>query len=75
MDEGMGGVAVIKGRFGIQKLNEVEATLTVTMTVGEWRDVLKQLSTKWPSWKFGEVILEMINAFNENFSHYEVEDD
>lgn len=66
---------MIKGKFGIQKLNDVEATLTVTMTVGEWREILEQLSQKWPSWKFGEVILAMITAFNKNFSPYEDERD
>jgi len=64
---------MIKGTFGIQKLNDVEATLTVTMTVGEWREVLSQLDTKYPSWKFGEVILEMITAFHTTFSPYEEE--
>ena len=66
---------MIKGKFGIQKLDDVEATLSVTMTVGEWQEVLSQLSTKWPSWKFGEVILSMITAFNKNFSPYEEEGD
>ena len=62
---------MIKGTFGIQNLSDVEATVTVTMTVGEWREVLKQLSTKWPSWKFGEAILNMVTAFDKNFSPYE----
>ena len=64
---------MIKGTFGIQNLDDVKATLTVSMTVGEWREVLKQLDTKYPSWKFGEVILEMITAFNTTFSPYEEE--
>ena len=66
---------MIKGTFGIQNLSDVEATVTVTMTVGEWREVLGQLSTKWPSWKFGEAILNMITAFDKNFSPYEEEVD
>ena len=66
---------MIKGTFGIQKLDDVEATLSVTMTVGEWREVLSQLSTKWPSWKFGEVILNMISAFSKNFEYYEEQRD
>ena len=63
----------MRSKFGIQKLDEVEATLTMTMTVSEWREVEKQLSTKWPSWKFGEVILEMITSFDKTFSPYEEE--
>ena len=61
----------MKSSFMIQNLDNVEATLIVTMRVEEWRQILKQLDTKWPSWKFGEAIVAMITAFNKNFEGVE----
>ncbi len=57
----------MKSKFGIQKLDDVNATLTVTMRISDWRELREQQGTKYPGWKFGAEIAEMIRDFNTHF--------
>jgi hypothetical protein len=57
--------------YKIQKLDEVNATLTLTMEIKHWRELREQLTTKYPSWKFGEQIMLMLREFDTHFEKYE----
>lgn len=38
----------MKGTFKIQKPEQIEATLNLTMTLADWEILEKQLSERWP---------------------------
>ena len=61
----------MNSKFGIQKLEDVEATLTVTMTVDEWRQLNRQIGIKWPASEFSRMVSGMIGEFNRHWSEYE----
>lgn len=63
----------MKARFELTNLSEVEATLTCTMTVGEWRSLKEQLDTaeksgSSPSWEFRAMITELIEKADKHFT-------
>ena len=48
----------IKGR--ILNQDDVEVSMTITMTMKEWRDLQKDLPERWPHWKIGSAITDAI---------------
>jgi hypothetical protein len=57
----------MRATFQIRNPDEIEATVTVTMTIKEWRGLRGQLTRDWPSWKFGSVIGDAIRQAEESF--------
>lgn len=55
--------------YWIQEPEKVKTTLTVTMTIEEWRALQKQLPDNvWPAWKFANEISDMISRANLHFT-------
>ncbi len=52
----------MKSRFMIENPASIEATLKVTMTIKQWTELRDQLTSAWPSWKFGQAINELLSA-------------
>lgn len=50
----------MKTVFRIERPDDVQMVLTVTMTLGEWRKLQEQLSTSYPSWRLSSAISEMV---------------
>lgn len=44
---------------GLENVNKIEATLTITMPLGDWLELKQQLATQYPSWKLGNAIGEL----------------
>lgn len=45
-----------QARFMIEKPDDVEATMKITMSVREWTELRDQLADKWPSsWMSGAI--------------------
>lgn len=57
----------MKSEFKIQRPDEVPMTLTMTMTLGEWKKLQEQLSTTYPSWKLSTNIGEMVRLATTTF--------
>ena len=57
----------MKSTFGIEKPDEVEATMTITMKIKEWRALKNQLGTDWPSWKLSSHISSVVSLANKTF--------
>ncbi len=48
-------------RIEDKALEQASMTLTLTMTVEEWRSLMRQMpNSSWPSWKVGVIIAEAI---------------
>lgn len=59
----------MKASYWLQSPEKIEATLTVTMTIEEWRALQKQLpDSVWPAWKFSNEISELISHANRHFT-------
>lgn len=41
---------------GLENVHKMDATLTITMTLDEWKQLQSQLAQAWPSWKLGSAI-------------------
>lgn len=55
-------------QFKFENVDDVQATLTVTMTVGEWRALKTQLAvTEHPSWRLGNAIRDVIYKAETTF--------
>lgn len=47
--------------FGkLQNQEEIELTLSITMTIKDWRDLQKDLPTRYPHWKLGSAITDAL---------------
>ncbi|MDN7488530.1 hypothetical protein QZM35_12550 [Burkholderia sp. AU45274] len=57
----------MKTEFKIQRPDDVPMTLTMTMTLGEWKKLENQLSTSYPSWKLSTNIGEMVRLATTTF--------
>lgn len=50
----------MKGRMKIESPDEVEVTLTITMTAKQWCEIRDQLADKWPSWQLSSMITKTL---------------
>jgi len=65
----------MKATYRLASPDEAEASLTVTLTVRDWRRLLKQLeSGNYPSWVLKDTIRELINKADASFSEEGVYD-
>ncbi len=60
--------------FKIDKPDTLEATMFMTMTVGEWRKLKKQLDDHgWPASDLGSAIFDLVQKAEKHF-HYVTEE-
>jgi hypothetical protein len=65
----------MKARYELIDVDEIEATLKITMTVGDWKRLNEQLSAKWPSWKLSGLIDRITSRANSYFEEKEEVDE
>ncbi|WP_321789372.1 hypothetical protein [Burkholderia pyrrocinia] len=58
----------MKSEFKIQRPEDVPMTLTMTMTLGEWKKLQEQLATIYPSWKLSSNIGAMVRLATTTFA-------
>lgn len=58
----------MKTAFKIERPDDVSMSLTVTMTLGQWRDLRAQLQSTYPSWRLSSAINEMVHEATTVFS-------
>jgi len=58
---------MIKGSYSLTVPDDVKATLTLEMTIKEWREFREQLSKNHPAWEVGSKIRELIERANKEF--------
>ena len=63
-----------KTRFSLDNPDELSATLTHTLLIGEWKQLREQLdNSKWPAVDFIREISAVIAAAEKHFSEYSTE--
>lgn len=63
---------MIKAVYQLTKPDDAEASLTLTMTVGEWRRFRAQLADKlvseYPAWRIATMIADLLERAHDHFS-------
>jgi hypothetical protein len=63
----------IKAEARVEAPDDVNVTVSITMTAGVWREFQHQnRSGSWPSWAVAEAVRDAITKFSE--SHYSTSD-
>jgi hypothetical protein len=59
----------MRGRFMVEKPDDIEFTLTVTMTAKHWCDLRDQLEDIWPSSRLTMMINSMLSDARRIYWH------
>jgi len=51
----------MKAKYNIESPGDVNATMTITMTVAQWEKLNEQLSENYPSWQLSSLINCLVN--------------
>ncbi len=43
------------------EIEKLPIEISFTLTVEEWRDIMRELPRAWPHWKFGELISDALD--------------
>jgi hypothetical protein len=54
-------------RFTIENPAEVECTIKITMTMGQWDTLRNQLETKWPSSELSRAITHVLSEARKSY--------
>ncbi len=57
----------MKARFMIEKPDDIECTMKITMTVKEWVELRDQLNSKWPSARLGQAITSVVTEARKTY--------
>ena len=57
----------MKATYAVTKPDNVECTLKMTMTLGQWRKLREQLETSYPGWKLKSLISDLVSKVTESF--------
>jgi hypothetical protein len=64
----------VRAEFALASLDEVNATLTITLPIKRWREIAKSLSTEdYAQWPLREVIVDLITQAQQHFQFTEKE--
>lgn len=65
----------MRARFKIEKPEDIEATVTITMKLSDWEALRDQLKDSWPSWKLTAVINDLLSQGGKIFWAAEPEEE
>ena len=57
----------MKTQMTVTKPDDIEIELSITMKLGKWRNLQKQLTDDYPSWDLSAKITDMIYQAQKNF--------
>lgn len=58
----------MRAKFQIERPADVEASMTLTMTIREWEQLRAQLSDAWPTWDLSRSINDLVRAATKHFN-------
>ena len=48
----------------VPEMGNIDLTIEITMKVDEWRDLMRQIGTNYPGWKFAAEVASVIGRFS-----------
>lgn len=58
----------MKAKFQLIDPEAMEASITITMTLKQWREVMRQQPQQWPACEVGRLIASVIGEANQTFT-------
>lgn len=58
----------MRGEIEVESPDAVEVTLTLTMTLGDWKALRGSLCSKYPDWQLGNVIGQAVSKIEARFA-------
>lgn len=58
----------MKAQFQLIDPEAMEASITLTMTLKQWREVMRQQPHQWPACRVAELIAGVIGQANQTFT-------
>ena len=58
----------MKAVYQLENTEEMEATLTVTMRIREWKELAEAMPGSWPHWKYAAAIRDMVTKANKAYA-------
>jgi hypothetical protein len=52
---------------GIIRADAVETTLTITLTLRQWKELQEQLAKDWPAWELSTAITDIVLQMEQTF--------
>lgn len=59
---------MIRASYQLNAVDDAQATLTVTMSIKQWRELSAKLPESWPHWEFGAKVNAMIRHAQQQFT-------
>lgn len=50
----------MKAAWRYNNADDIEATVTITMSLGKWRSLQEAIGTKYPAWEFANIISDVV---------------
>ena len=63
----------MEARFMIEKPQEVQCTMKITMSVAEWENLRDQLDTHWPSGRMNQAITQILTEVRKVYYAPEID--
>ena len=57
----------MKASFELENPEQMDATLTMTMRLDDWRSLSEQLNGDFPSWQLSSTIVDLLMEANKTF--------
>ena len=57
----------MKSRFMVEKPDDIEMTMKITMSIKDWTDLRDQLEQKYPSWRLSGMITNLLSQARKVF--------
>ena len=62
----------MRAKLSLDRPDKLEATMTVTMTIQEWRAIKARMSSnEWPDWAFANLIAQLIGKACSSYDQAE----
>jgi len=57
----------MKASFRLNQTNDIQAAMTLTMPLSEWKELKDQLPHAWPGYKLSGAIMELVSKAEATF--------
>lgn len=59
----------MQAEFKLLDTDEMEAEMTITMTIAKWKKLREVIEHKWPGWEFSNLIGKLVAHATKIYEH------
>jgi hypothetical protein len=64
----------VRAKFAIEKPDDIDCTMKITMSLGQWKKLRAQLPSEWPSMDLYRAIGDLVGQAEQTFYVSEAEE-